>query len=460
MKSVAILTAAALLAAPAMAQEAAMPSDGEIAQILSDRVGRDQANVGIAVAVIENGETRFISHGTLTLDGAKPITEHSIFEAGSITKVFTNLALAQLVNDGKIDLDAPIVDYLPEGFVLPDAPGRAITAFDLATHSASLSGLPEDLLANGIENPYSGYGVDGLQAWLSSYQLPRPIGESFEYNNAGTTLLGLAVAHVSGADFADVINQNILAPLGMTETSLALTGMPLPEAMASGHNSAREPTPNWDFDTFAPAGALLTSSADLIKFIAAASGQTETELTPAFATMLARTRPVEEGTSIGLGWFITTIGQTEIVWHNGMTGGYSSFAGFDRNSGNGVVVLTNMAAQKGVNDIGMHILNPSIPLNEQPKLRSAVEIDPALYADYVGEYVLAPGAVITVTTSEDKLFAQLTGQDAFEIFPESETQFFYKIVDAQISFDVHDGVVKSLILHQNGQNIPALKLVQ
>jgi D-alanyl-D-alanine-carboxypeptidase/D-alanyl-D-alanine-endopeptidase len=176
--------------------------------------------------------------------------------------------------------------------------------------------------------------------------------------------------------------------------------------------------------------------------------------------MLARTRPVEEGTSIGLGWFITTIGQTEIVWHNGMTGGYSSFAGFDRNSGNGVVVLTNMAAQKGVNDIGMHILNPSIPLNEQPKLRSAVEIDPALYADYVGEYVLAPGAVITVTTSEDKLFAQLTGQDAFEIFPESETQFFYKIVDAQISFDVHDGVVKSLILHQNGQNIPALKLVQ
>ncbi len=460
MKSVTILTAAAFLAAPAMAQEAAMPSDGEITQILSDRVGRDQANVGIAVAVIENGETRFVSHGTLTLDGAEPVTEHSIFEAGSITKVFTNLALAQLVNDGKIDLDAPIVDYLPDGFTLPEEPGRAITAFDLATHSASLSGLPEDLLASGIENPYSGYGVEGLQAWLSSYELPRPIGESFEYNNAGTTLLGLAVAHVSGADFSDVINQNILAPLGMAETSLELTGTPLPHAMASGHDSAREPTPNWDFDAFAPAGALLTSSADLIKFIAAASGQTETELAPAFAAMLARTRPVEEGTSIGLGWFITTTGQTEIVWHNGMTGGYSSFAGFDRNSGNGVVVLTNMAAQKGVNDIGMHILNPSIPLNEQPKLRSAIEIDPALYTDYVGEYVLAPGAVITVTSSEDKLFAQLTGQDAFEIFPESETQFFYKIVDAQISFDVHDGVVKSLILHQNGQNMPALKLVQ
>ncbi len=460
MKSAAILTATALLSAPIMAQEAAMPADGEIAQILSDRIGRDQANVGIAVAVIENGETRFVSHGTLTVDGTEPVTEHTIFEAGSITKVFTNLALAQLVNDGKIDLDAPIVNYLPEGFVLPDAPGRAITAFDLATHSASLSGLPHDLLAGGVDNPYSGYGVEGLQAWLADYTLPRPIGESLEYNNAGTTLLGLAIAHVSGADFNDVISENILAPLGMTETSLELTGTPLPEAMASGHNSAREPTPNWDFDTFAPAGALLTSSSDLIKFIGAASGQIDADLTPAINTMLARTRPVEEGTSIGLGWFITTTGQGEIVWHNGMTGGYSSFAGFDRNSGNGVVVLTNMAAQKGVNDIGMHILNPAIPLNEQPQLRTSVEINPALFEDYVGEYVLAPGAVITVTTQDGKLFAELTGQDAFEIFPESETQFFYKIVDAQITFDVNNGDVKSLILHQNGQNMPALKVVK
>lgn len=459
MKSVAILTAA-LLAAPALAQEAAMPSDGEIAQILSDRIGRDQANVGIAVAVIENGETRFVSHGTLTLDGAEPITEHTIFEAGSITKVFTNLALAQLVNNGKIDLDAPIIDYLPEGFVLPDAPGRAITAFDLATHSASLSGLPPDLLAGGTDNPYSGYGVEGLQAWLADYTLPRPIGESFEYNNAGTTLLGLAMAHVSGTDFSNVISENILAPLGMTETSLELTGTALPEAMASGHNGAREPTSNWDFDAFAPAGALLTSSSDLIKFIGAASGQTPSDLEPAINTMLARTRPVEEGTSIGLGWFITTTGQGEIVWHNGMTGGYSSFAGFNRTSGNGVVVLTNMAAQLGVNDIGMHILNPAIPLNEQPRLRTSVEIDPALFDDYVGEYVLAPGAVITVTTQDGKLFAQLTGQDAFEIFPESETQFFYKVTDAQITFDVNNGDVKSLILHQNGQNMPALKLVE
>jgi D-alanyl-D-alanine-carboxypeptidase/D-alanyl-D-alanine-endopeptidase len=450
--------AVTLISGPALAQEAALPADDDILQILSDRIDRDQANVGIAVAIIENGETRFVSHGTLAADGTQDVTEHTIFEAGSITKVFTNLLLAQLVNEGKIDLDAPIADYLPEGFELPEEDGRAITAFDLATHSSGLSGLPADLLSSGTDNPYSGYGVEGLQAWLAEYSLPRPIGESFEYNNAGTTLLGLAVANVAGIDYAELLSRNILDPLEMTESGLELTGTALPEAMASGHNPAREPTSNWDFDVFAPAGALLTSSADLIKFIAAASGETPTDLAPAFDTMLARTKPVEEGTSIGLGWFITTTGQGEIVWHNGMTGGYSSFAGYDRNSGNGVVVLTNMAAQLGVNDIGMHILNPAIPLNEQPKQRSAVDIDTSILPGYAGDYVLAPGLVMSVTAEDGRLYAQLTGQDRFEIYPESETQFFYKIVDAQITFAVEDdGSTKSLVLHQNGQNMPGVK---
>ncbi len=448
----------AFLATPALAQEAAMPSNDDISQILADRIDRDGANVGIAVAVIENGETRFVSHGTLEREGDEPVTEHTVFEAGSVTKVFTNLLLAQMVDEGLIDLDAPIVDYLPDGFSLPQSEAKAITAFDLATHSASLSGLPPDLLAAGLGNPYSGYGVEGLRDWLADYQLPRPIGESFEYNNAGTALIGLALEEVSGTDYATLLSERILDPLGMDETILALTGTDLPDGLATGHNNAREAVPNWDFDVFAPAGALLTTSADLITFIAAASGQSPTELTPAFETMLARTRPVEDGTSIGLGWFITTTGQGEIVWHNGMTGGYSSFAGFDRASGNGVVVLTNMAAQLGVNDIGMHILNPAIPLNAQPEQRRQVSIDTALYDNYVGDYVMGPGAVLSITTEDGRLYAQLTGQDRYEIFPESETAFFFRIVDAQIVFATENGATGSLTLFQNGQQVPALKL--
>lgn len=460
MKHLAVLAAASLLAQPAIAQEAAMPSDADIAKILGDRIGRDQANVGIAVAVIENGETRFVSHGTLGVDSDVPVDEHTRFEAGSITKVFTNLLLAQLVEEGRIDLDAPIADYLPEGTILPEQGDRAITAFDLATHSAGLSGLPDDLMTRGLDNPYSGYGAEGLMAWLATYDLPRPIGESFEYSNAGTALLAQAIEAVSGADFADLVEDNILTPLGMDETSLALTGQAPPDNLASGHDGARQAVPHWDFEAFAPAGALVSTSTDLAKFIAAASGAVETELAPAFATMLARTRPADGGDSIALGWFITDTGQGEIVWHNGITAGFRSFAGFERQSGNGVVVLSNMVTQAGIEDIGMHLLNPALPLREQPQIRTEVEIDPALFDDYIGEYVLAPGLVLTITSENEMLFAQLTGQERFEIFPESETEFFYRIVDAQIRFDVHEGDVKSLVLHQNGQDVPGLKLVE
>lgn len=459
MHRLAVLAATGLLALPAIAQEAAMPSDADIAKILGDRIGRDQANVGIAVAVIENGQTRFVSHGTIGVASDVPVDEHTIFEAGSITKVFTNLLLAQLVEAGRIDLDAPIATYLPEGTILPREGGRAITAFDLATHSAGLSGLPEDLMARGLDNPYSGYGAEGLMAWLADYDLPRPIGESFEYSNAGTALLAQVIEQVSGEPYADLLQRNILDPLDMDETSLALTGTERPD-MAQGHDAAREIVPYWDFDAFAPVGGLLSTSSDLAKFIAAASGAADSELKPAFDAMLARTRPADGGDSIGLGWFLTDTGQGEIVWHNGITAGFRSFAGFERQSGNGVVVLSNMVTQAGIEDIGMHLLDPALPLREQPQIRTQVEIDPALLDDYVGEYVLGPGAVITITAENGRLFAQLTGQERFEIFPESETEFFYRIVDAQITFDVHAGDVKSLMLHQNGQDLPGLKLVE
>lgn len=452
------LTALATLVLPVAAQEAAMPDDAEIAAILSDRIDRDAANVGIVVAVIENGETRFVSHGTHGVDDPRNVDEHTVFEAGSITKVFTNLMLARLVEEGRIDLDAPIAQYLPQGIDLPQGEdGRVITAFDLATHSAGLSGLPDDLLSRGLGNPYSGYGADGLLAWLADYRLDRPIGEKFDYSNAGIALLGLAIEQVTGKPYAELVESKILAPLDLTETSLALTGG-AEVAMAQGHDAARTPVPHWDFDAFAPAGALRSTTTDLAKFIAAASGATHPELEPVFSTMLARTRPVGENETVGLGWFVTPIGAGEIVWHNGITGGFRSFAGFERQSGKGVVVLSNMVTEAGIEDIGFHLLDPALPLRDQPRPRTAVEIDPSALTGLVGDYLLAPAVVLSITTEDGRLFAQLTGQDRFEIFPESPTEFFYRVVDAQITFTLEEGRATSLTLHQNGRSQPALRV--
>jgi len=455
----AVLTALAATLLPTAGALAQSPSNAAIEQILVERIDTAEQNVGIAVAVIENGVPRFVSYGHPALDNAKAIDEHTVFEIGSVTKLFTNVLLAQEVLAGKIDLDAPIVNYLPEGTVLPERGGKSITAFDLVTHSSGLPSVPPDLGAASPANPYAGYGIDQLYQFLASYQLPRDIGVEFEYSNIGLALVTQAVEQVTGKDYASLLEERIFTPLGMTETALTTTPA-LKERLASGHDAGRNPVSNWDLEAFAGAGALRSTAADVGKFIAAASGAVPSPLDPAFAIMLERTRPSDaSGGKVGLGWFTLPHPKGEIAWHNGRTGGYNAFAGYDRTSRKGVVVLSNMASTVGIEDIGFHILAENLPLTAMPKLRKVVEIDPALLERYVGKYALTPAFVLEVTREGDELFVQARGQQKLPVFAENETTFFYKVVDAQLSFELGaDGKATSLTLHQGGASQPGQRI--
>ncbi len=128
---------------PALAQ---MPDDDAVARILADRIDRDQQGVGMAVSLIEGDTPRFISHGQFATDDARPVGADTVFEIGSVTKLFTSLLLADMVLRGDMTLDAPIIDYLPPGTRVPDRNGQKITAFDLATHSSGLPRLPTDMV--------------------------------------------------------------------------------------------------------------------------------------------------------------------------------------------------------------------------------------------------------------------------------------------------------------------------
>jgi D-alanyl-D-alanine-carboxypeptidase/D-alanyl-D-alanine-endopeptidase len=141
------------------------------------------------------------------------------------------------------------------------------------------------------------------------------------------------------------------------------------------------------------------------------------------------------------------------VWHNGGTGGYRSWVGFDVKKRIGVVVLSNSA--NGVDDIGQHLIDSSLPLvpYEAPKQRTAISVEPKVLDGYVGRYQLTPQFVITVTRDQNALFAQATAQPKFEIFAESRTEFFLKVVNAQITFVVgSDRRATEMILHQGGAN--------
>jgi len=216
--------------------------------------------------------------------------------------------------------------------------------------------------------------------------------------------------------------------------------------------------PNWDLPTLAGAGALRSTLDDMLRFLRAAMDMPTSPLAPAFALMLASRRPAGGPTQeIGLGWIVSTNSSgRQIVWHNGGTGGYRSFIGFDPKARTGVVLLSNTSTPVGVDDIGMHLLDPSIPLTKPPvppKERTANAVDPKVLEGYVGQYQLAPNAVITVSREGNALFAQLTGQQRFEIFAEREREFFLKVVDAQLTFETDaQGRATRVILHQNGRD--------
>jgi CubicO group peptidase (beta-lactamase class C family) len=225
-----------------------------------------------------------------------------------------------------------------------------------------------------------------------------------------------------------MVVQRIAKVVGMPDTAITLSDV-MRERIAKGHVGEMI-VPNWDLDALAGAGANRSTAQDMIVFLEANLGLNETTLLKAMQES-HKPRGLAGSTQmkIGLGWHIriATDGET-IQWHNGGTGGYRYFAGFGQDPPLGVVVLTNSGGP-GDDDIGFHLLDPSIPLNATGK-RSEVEVDPAILERYVGKYQLAPGAVLDISHKVGRLRAQLTGQGRFPIFPESETLFFFKVVNA------------------------------
>jgi D-alanyl-D-alanine-carboxypeptidase/D-alanyl-D-alanine-endopeptidase len=157
---------------------------------------------------------------------------------------------------------------------------------------------------------------------------------------------------------------------------------------------------------------------------------------------------------VALGWHIAKTPNGEIIWHNGGTGGYRSFMGYNPRTRIGVIALSNAGTPAGVDDIGRHLLDAALPLTQSrpPSApRTEISIDDAVFDRYVGRYQLAPAAILTVSREGRQFRAGLTGQPVFDIFAESEKKFFLKVVDAQLTFETDaQGKAIAVVLHQNG----------
>jgi len=423
-----------------------LPSDSAVRAILAPRVAAfpdsGKHGAGIVVGLLDaNGKRRIVAAGVDT--GA-------VFEIGSITKVFTASVLSDMVARREVKLDDPVANYLPRAVHMP-VRGRPISLLDLATQVSGLPRLPDNLAPRDPSNPYADYSVPQLYEFLSRYQLPRDPGASYEYSNLGMGLLGHTLALRARMSYEQLVTRRLLTPLGMRETAITLTP-PLRARLAPGHDEAGNVVPNWDLPTLAGAGALRSTASDMLAFLAA---NVDTSATP-IGRALRQTHDPRQATDnpnlkVGLAWHILSRPIGNIVWHNGGTGGYRTFIGFDPVRRIGVVVLSNF--NRSVDDLGYHLLDESFPLEPRPQRHAEVAVDSLVLARYVGDYELAPTFHIVITREAMHLFLQATAQPRFPIFAESDSTFFLTVVDAQITFRP-DG----LVLHQNGQHIPGRKL--
>jgi serine-type D-Ala-D-Ala carboxypeptidase/endopeptidase len=438
---------------------AAAPPDSEIRRILIDRIDTQKQGVGIVVGVIEPRGRRVIAYGSLEKGDKRPLDGDTLFEIGSITKVFTALLAADMAQRGELKLDDPIVKYLPPGTKVPERNGRQITLVDLATHTSALPRMPSNFRPKDPENPYADYTVEALYSFLSSYELPREVGAKFEYSNLGFGLLGRGLAHRAGMDYEQLVVTRICDPLHMNSTRITLSA-PLRQRLAAGHSADLVTVPGWDIPTLAGAGALRSSTNDLLNFLAAMMGYTNNPLAAAQKTTLGISRPTG-GAFIdsGLGWVIDTRGGGQIIWKNGGTGGYRTFIGYSPQTRVGIVALSNTSTNDGTDDIGLHLLDARFPLSVPDGTPAEHTVDVQTLDTYVGSYEVSANFILTVTREDNQLFVRGTGQPKGAIYPKSAGEFFSKIVDAQFTFQTDaQGKVTALVLHQNGRDLHAPRI--
>ncbi|UJP05624.1 MAG: serine hydrolase [Nitrosomonas sp.] len=442
-----------LIVATASAQSStdfSFPADSEIRQIILDRIENRKQSMGIVVGLVKAGERRFVANGLLDTDDRRLVNADTVFEIGSITKVFTGFLLADMIQRSEVKLDDPIAKYLPEEVVVPRRNGKEITLLELVTHTSGLPRMPDNFLPADTANPYPEYSVKQLYQFISNYQLSRDIGTEWEYSNLGYGLLGQGLERRKGTDYETLIQERILKPLGMSNTAIILS--PKMEArLAIGHNLALETVKDRDSKALVGAGAFRSTASDLLTFLEMSLGINKSPLTSVVATTLAIRKPIGGNNEMGLGWLIMKNGEDEMIWHTGLTAGYTSFIGFLMKKKVGVVVLSNTSAS--IEDIGKHLLNPEIPLSPTLNQNIAITIDTNLYDAYVGRYRFNPDYILSVTREGDRLFMQANAYEKIEIFPKGEREFFSKAVETQIIFKLNDkGRAVSFTHYQNGGN--------
>jgi len=388
-------------------------------------------------------------YGMANFETATPNTPQTKFRIGSLTKQFTAMGIVMLQERSKLNVNDSVCKYLD---ACPAA-WQPITIRNLLTHTSGIQNytrFPDFAQTRSqIVNPAS------FIETFKNKPLEFAPGEKFNYSNSGYYLLGLIIERASGKPYAEFLRENIFIPLGMTNTGYENTRTPAAN-LAVGYSSQGDTlakASHVDVSVPYAAGALSSTTEDMLRWDAAL-----------YTTKLVSQKSLDEiftpfKNNYGYGWGITKKYNRPVVAHDGSINGFTSFIARFPDDRVTVVVLSNnedAPSQRIGGALSAIVFGENYKIRQE---RRTVALDPKSLDAYAGQYQLAPTFIITVTNENGKLMAQATNQPKFELFAESETKFFLKAVDAQVTF-VKDagGRITQLILHQNGRDLPAPKI--
>jgi serine-type D-Ala-D-Ala carboxypeptidase/endopeptidase len=292
----------------------------------------------LAWAVVRDGDVTGGGFG-----GAGPRT---VFQVGSVTKVFTALLLADMAARDEVRLSDPAAHYLP-GARNAASP---VTLADLATHTSGLPRLPGGLFWSALirpRDPYARYPVSWFRRAARRALRTGSGGSPYAYSNFGYGLLGYLLGRAAGSTYETLVTTRVCGPLGLADTTFGVPG-PSRATKAQGHQHGR-PVPDWRMGALAGAGALYSTAADLARLLQACLAASDDPasggpLASAIRASLTPRQPIPGG-EIGLAWHQTRRGDHRIIWHNGMTGGFSAMVAFDPDRRLGVAALANSACR-------------------------------------------------------------------------------------------------------------------
>ena len=379
-----LFSAVMLCAAPAFAI-----SSDDVRAALEQRFKDDRTGACIAAGVIDDG-TVAAAYYCADPNSPRPYDEHTAFEIGSVTKTMTAALLAEFIARGEVALSDPIAKLLPPGTPVPSFNGREITIADIVTHTSGLPAVPATYRPRDVNNPYAGATERDLLDALAATRLTREPGSKWEYSNFAVIVLSYALARRSGKDYETLLRERLLLPLGMNETYVAQR--PSQVRLAQGHLPNGTPAVPWDFHPdMAGVGGVRATLPDMLRYLEGQLGTRDSAITPALEQTQKQVASVD-GHRMGMNWILSTRNGHTLISHEGGTGGYSSFAGFDRAAKRAVVLLSDTAltASGGLGSLGSHLLDPSILVGAPHVVATA---DAKLIDALVGKYRLRGGLI-------------------------------------------------------------------